>query len=99
MKRTLTLFLLLLGLSIRTRAESNESLETLKYAEERVQANLDEFSRTDNYEFLVNARKIASSLNPRGDKATLSPLDEGCLRLQLKVLRALAMARDTNFDP
>ena len=99
MKRNLTLFVLLLGLTIQTRAESNESLDGLKFAEERVQGNLDDFSRTGNYEYLVNARKIASSLNPRGDKAILSPLDEGCLRLQLKVLLALDMARDKNFDP
>ena len=99
MKRNLTLFVLLLGLTMRILAESNESLEGLKFAEERVQGNLDDFSRTDRYEYLVNARKIASSLNPRGDRATLSPLDEGCLRLQLKVLLALDMARDKKFDP
>jgi len=80
-------------------AESNESLEVLKDAETKVQADMEEFSRTDRYELLWEAQKVASSLNPRGGNAALEPLDEGSLRLQLKVLRALADARDLQYDP
>ena len=81
------------------QAESNESLEVLKDAETKVKAKIDEFSRTDRYELLVEAQTVASSLNPRGGNATLEALDEGSLRLQLSVLRALADARDLHYDP
>jgi len=93
------LVILMMVFAGRLHAESNESLEGLKFAETKVQANLDEFSGTDKYEYLVQAQKLASSLNPRGDMKTLSPLDEGCLRLQLKVLLAIAKVRDARFDP
>jgi hypothetical protein len=82
------------------RGESNDSLEALTNAEAQVQSKLHAFAtNSDNCELLLEARKIASSLNPRGDnKATLSALDEGSLRLQLKVLLALARARDPHYD-
>jgi hypothetical protein len=80
-------------------AESNESLVVLKDAETTVQAKIEEFSRTDRYELLWEAQKVASSLNPRGGNSVLEPLDEGSLRLQLRVLLALAKARDLHFDP
>jgi hypothetical protein len=82
------------------QAESNDSMETLANAQAMVQLKLEQFARTNaNYELLLDARKLASSMNPRGDnKATLSMLDEGSLRLQLKVLLVLAKARDTHYD-
>jgi hypothetical protein len=83
------------------KAESNDSLEALTNAETAVQLNLKQFARVNaNYQLLLKARKVASSKNPRGDnKTTLSALDEGSLRLQLKVLLALAEARDPHYDP
>ena len=81
------------------QVESNESLEVLKDAETRVQAKIEEFSRTDRCELLVEAQKVASSLNPREGSATFVALDAGTLRLQLKELRALADARDLQYDP
>ena len=90
---------LVMVFAVSMNAESNESLEGLKYAEAKVQANLDDFAKTDRYEYLVQARNLASSLNPRGDMKVLSPLDEGCLRLQLKVMLATAKARDARYDP
>lgn len=86
-------------LSFSVHAESNDSLDVLKRSEAEVQAKLDEFIRTDRHDLLLEARKVASSLNPRGDKTTLQPLDEGSLRLQLRVLLALNKARDVHFDP
>jgi hypothetical protein len=79
-------------------AESNESEQVLQESKAKVQAKLEEFSRTNNYELLLDARKLASSMNPRGIDKTLSKLDEGSLRLQLKVLMAIIQARDSNYD-
>lgn len=80
------------------RAESNESPAILKNAEQGVQARLEQFNQTKRVELLVEARELAASLNPRGGKTNLSKLDEGSLRLQLKVLLALAAARDPHYD-
>jgi hypothetical protein len=79
--------------------ESNDSPEKLASAEAQVQAKLGQFAtnRVD-YQLLLDAQKIATSINPRGGMTNLSKLDENCLRLQLKVLLALAAARDTNYD-
>lgn len=80
-------------------AESNDSLDALTNAEAQVQLKLEQFARTNaDYQLLLEAQKISSSLNPRGDRTNLSRLDEGCLRLQLKMLLALAQARDTHYD-
>jgi hypothetical protein len=97
MKNLLKVVFVLL-VATRIYAESNDAPETLKDAEAKVQAKLQEFSKTNRYELLLDARKLASSMNSRGDKATLSMLDEGSLRLQLKVLLALAKARDPHYD-
>ena len=80
--------------------ESNDSLEVLTNAEAQVQLKLEQFAKTSaNYDLLLEALKISASLNPRGDnKTTLSPFDEGCLQLQLKVLLALNKARDPHYD-
>ena len=80
--------------------ESNDSMEKLTNAEAQVQLKLGQFAKTNaNHELLLEAQKISASLNPRGDnKTTLSPLDEGCLRLQLKTLLALTQARDLHYD-
>jgi hypothetical protein len=79
--------------------ESNDSLEALRAAESQVQTKLDTFATNKmNYQLLLDAQKVASSLNPRGDEAALSPLDLGCLELQLKVLLALVNARDPQYD-
>jgi hypothetical protein len=91
--------LLVLILVARVFAESNDSLEALADAEAAVQLKLDQFAKTNaDYELLLSAQKISASLNPRGDKNQLSKLDEECLRLQLKVLLALAKARDPQYD-
>jgi hypothetical protein len=90
--------LVMVGLS--AHAESNDSLQILKAAETTVQARLADFARTGRYELLVEARKLAASMNPRGDNRTrLSDLDESCLRLQLRVMLAIEKARDTRYDP
>lgn len=52
----------------------------------------------NNYELLLDARKVASSMNPGGGNEVLSKLDEDSLRLQLKVLLALDKARDSHYD-
>ena len=68
-------------------------------AQAAVQLKLDQFAKTNaDYELLLTAQRISASLNPRGDKNHLSQLDEKCLRLQLKVLLALAEARDPHYD-
>jgi hypothetical protein len=97
-KALIPIFLLCLY-AASIQAESNESLEVLKDAETKVQAKIEEFARTDRYELLVEAQRVASSLNPRSGNAALGALDEGSLRLQLKALRALADARDLKYDP
>ncbi len=79
-------------------AESNDSPETLKDAEVKVRARLEQFSKTHDAELLVEAGKLAASMNPRGGSTALSALDEGSLRLQLKVIVALAGARDPHYD-
>jgi hypothetical protein len=56
-----------------------------------VQAKIEECSRTDGYELLLEAKKLASSLNPRGSNSTFGFLHEGSLRLQLKVSREPAI--------
>jgi len=83
------------------RAESNDSPEALANAETQVQLKVEQFAKTNaNYELLLDARKLASSMSPRGDnKATLSALDEASLRLQLRMLLALAKACDPHYDP
>lgn len=80
--------------------ESNDSFAALTNATARVQMRLDQFSRSNaNYELLLEAQKISASRNPRGHNASgLSPMDENCLRLQIKTLLALAKARDPNYD-
>ena len=90
--------LLLLAATL-ARAESNDLLDALTNAEAQVQLKLEQYARTNaDYQFLPEAQKISASLNPRGDNTNLSQLDEGCLRLQLKVLLALANARDPHYD-
>jgi len=80
--------------------ESNDSPEALTNAAAMIQLKFAQFAKTNaDYQLLLDARKIASSMNPRGDnKTSLSVLDEGSLRLQLKVLLALAKARDPYYD-
>jgi len=87
-------FMVMLG-----RAESNETMESMTNAEGAVQSKLDAFSKTKNHELLLEARKIASSLNSRQRENKLSVLDERCLRLQLKTLMAIQGARDLKYDP
>ncbi len=90
--------LLLLAATL-AQAESNDSLDALTNVEAQVQLKLEQFARTNaDYQLLLEAQKISASLNPRGDRTNLSRLDEGCLRLQLKVLLALANARDSHYD-
>jgi hypothetical protein len=92
-------FAFVLTFATRVLAESNDSLEALTNAQAAVQLKLDQFAKTNaNYELLLAAQKISASLNPRGDKNHLSKLDEECLRLQLKVLLALAEAHDPHYD-
>jgi hypothetical protein len=81
--------------------ESNDSPAALTNAELQVRLKLEQFAKTNaDYQLLLDAQKISASLNPRGDnKTNLSQLDEGCLRLQLKMLLALAAARDPSYDP
>jgi hypothetical protein len=80
-------------------AESNDSMQTMTNSEASVQAKLAEYSRTGDHKLLLEARAIASSMNPRHRGNTLSALDDECLRLQLKVLIAVQGARDKNYDP
>ena len=82
----------------RLHAESNDSPETLKDAQVKVHARLEQFSKTHDAELLVEAGKLAASMNPRGGSDALSKLDEGSLRLQLEVIVALAAARDPHYD-
>jgi hypothetical protein len=89
------------GFALQTRAyaESNESPDVLVNTQAAVQLQLDAFAKEkSNYDHLLAAQKLSASLNPRGGKATLSKLDEDCLRLQLKVLLALSEARDRHYD-
>jgi hypothetical protein len=90
--------LLLLAATL-AQAESNDSLDVLTNAEMQVEMKLEQFAKANaDYQLLLEAQKISSSLNPRGDSTNLSRLDEGCLRLQLKVLLVLANARDSHYD-
>ncbi len=89
-----------LSVTPRVCPESNDSLKALTNAQAAVQMKLDKFAKDKaNYELLVAAQKLSASLNPRGDRDQLSKLDEACLRLQLKVLLALAEACDPYYDP
>jgi hypothetical protein len=96
--RKLATFVGVLMVSVALRGESNDSPEALKTAEAQVQSRLEQFSKTNQVDLLLEARTIASSLNPRGDELVLSNLDEDCLRLQLKVLLAIVAARDPHYD-
>lgn len=102
MRMTLRILLAvgLLFSCLASAQESNDSLEILTNAEARVNLRLEQFAKTNtDYELLLEAQKISASLNPRGDnKLTLSQLDERCLRLQLKILLALNMSRDSHYD-
>ena len=99
MKSAITITLLCLSVLGIAYAESNDSMQTMTNAEAAVQAKLAEYSRTGDHRLLVEARGLASSMNPRQRGNTLSPLDEQCLRLQLKVLRSVQDARDKDYDP
>jgi hypothetical protein len=79
--------------------ESNDSDQSMTEAKAAVQGKLAEYANTGNAHFLIEARKIASSMNPRERCDSLSALDEDCLRLQLQVLLALQNARDQKYDP
>jgi hypothetical protein len=90
---------LLLVFAAQVFAESNDSQEALKKAQTEVRLKLEQFAKDNaDYEPLLSAQKLSASLNPRGDKTHLTKLDEECLRLQLKVLLALANARDPHYD-
>ena len=90
---------LLLVFATQVFAESNDSQKALKNAQTKVQLKLDQFAKDNaDYEALLAAQKLSASLNPRGDKTHLAKLDEECLRLQVKVLLALANARDPHYD-
>ena len=93
--------MLLLGLAVlRAAGESNESAARMMNAEIAVQAKLEAYTKTNDYELLLDARKFASSMNARqrGGDALLA-LDEWCLRLQLKTMLAIQSARRSTFDP
>ena len=62
---------------MRMHAESNESMERLKRAETRVQENLNDFARTDRYEYIVQAREEAFS---RTKKNNITPHLRHCGR-------------------
>ena len=87
-------FMVMLG-----RAESNESMDSMSNAEAAVQSKLDAFSMTKKYELLLEAGKIASSVNQRQRLNQLSLLEERSLRLQLKAMMAIQEARDLGYDP
>ncbi|HXE41758.1 MAG TPA: hypothetical protein VN516_01945, partial [Candidatus Baltobacteraceae bacterium] len=90
----------LLAWNVTLAQESNDSLEALTNAQTKAQLKLEQFAKDNtNYDLLLEAQKISASMNQRGDKTNLDKLDEGCLRLQLKVLLALEKARDAHFDP
>src|SRR5436190_1148728 len=95
----LVLFLIVPAASTLAFEESNESPDVLHEAETQVQAKLDGFDKTNRTELLTEARKVAFSLNPRQRTGPLSSLDEGSLRLQIKVLLAIQKARDPHYDP
>lgn len=99
MKRLLTAALLCLSALNIAHAESNDSIQTMTNAEASVQAKLTEYSRTGDHKLFLEARGLASSMNPRQRGNTLSTLDEQCLRLQLKVLISVQDARDKGYDP
>lgn len=99
MKRAITTTLLCLSVLGSANAESNDSMQTMTNTEAAVQAKLAEYARTGDHKLLVEARGLASSMNPRQRGNTLSPLDEQCLRLQLKVLISVQDARDKGYDP
>ncbi|MFH1477199.1 MAG: hypothetical protein ABIH24_06895 [Verrucomicrobiota bacterium] len=99
MKRAITATLLCISVLGIAYAESNDSMQTMTNAEAAVQVKLAEYSRTGDHKLLVEARRLASSMNPRQRGNTLSPLDEQCLRLQLKVLVSVQDARDKGYDP
>jgi len=99
MKSAITATLLCLSVLGIAYAESNDSMQTMTNAEATVQAKLAEYLRTGDHRLLVEARGLASSMNPRQRGNTLSPLDEQCLRLQLKVLSSVQDARDKDYDP
>ncbi len=81
------------------QAESNDSTLTMNNAETSVASKLAEYSRNNDHELLIEARELASSMNPRQRGGALSELDERCLRLQLKVLMAVQDARDKGYNP
>lgn len=99
MKRFVTVTLFCLSALNIAHAESNDSMQTMTNAEASVQAKLTEYSRTGDHKLLLEARGLASSMNPRQRGSTLSALDEHCLRLQLKVLISVQDARDQDYDP
>lgn len=90
---------LLLVSAAQIFAESNDSLEAVRKAQTEVQLKLGQFAKDRaDYKSLLATLELSGSINPRGDKTHLSELDEECLRLQLKVLLALAGARDPLYD-
>lgn len=98
-KRLLTTMMFCLFAPNMAEAESNDSVQTMTEAKAAVQAKLAEHANTGNAYLLIEASKIASSMNPRDRGDSLSTLDEDCLRLQIEVLLALQNARDLNYDP
>ncbi len=100
--RTKTCFagaLLLSAAQCLAWTEPNESREAMTEARAWVRSKLSQHAETGNHRLLLEARDIASSMNPRHSRDTLSPIDEECLRLQLEVLLAVQNARDLHYDP
>jgi len=99
MKTTLISVAVTLLFAVVSAQESNDSPAALTNAQAQVALKLEQFSRMNtNYDLLLQAQKISASMNQRGSRTNLEALDEGCLRLQLKVLLALTAAGDAHYD-
>ena len=99
MRTAVYLILLLVLVQICDASEPNESLHNMTNAEAVVEAKLLEYSRTDDYRLLLDARRASSSLNARHSNKTLGALDVRCLKLQLETMMTVQGARDLTYDP
>src|SRR4051812_26517812 len=92
--------ILLQGLvAVAEQAETNNVLGALQGKADKIHAKIAAFLKTDTYQLLIDAAKIADSLYPEPWPREMTGQAEQMLRLRIDLIKAIDSAVDRAFDP
>jgi hypothetical protein len=79
--------------------KTNDALGALQGKAAEIRAKVATFSKTDNYQLLMDAAEIADHLYPEQWPREMTGEAEQMLRLRIEVIKAIDSAIDRAFDP